>query len=62
MFRQDICAFEGRYYTINYKYERCKHSKMKTCRKNISYSLICRFIFLNFSDVAMWDFDECFSS
>ena len=49
MFWQVICACEGRYHKINYKYERCKLTKTKTCCKNISCSFIYSFIFLIFS-------------
>ena len=44
-----IC--EGRYYKINYKYERRKLVKLAT--KNISCSFICSFIFLIFSYVVI---------
>ena len=27
MFQGVICTCEGRYYKINYRYERCKHTK-----------------------------------
>ena len=39
---------QERYYTINYKYERHKHTKTKACRKNISCSFIYGFTFLYF--------------
>ena len=38
MFRQAICTCEERYYKINYKYERCKHTKTSAYCKNISWS------------------------
>ena len=54
MFRQVICTCERWYYKINYKYERCKHTKTKSCYKNISCWFICSFIFFNFS--SLWWF------
>ena len=45
MFRQVICTCERWYYKINYKYERCKHTKTKSCYKNISCWFICSSIF-----------------
>ena len=41
----DICFCERWYYKINYKYERCKHTKTKSCYKNISCWFICSSIF-----------------
>ena len=42
------CTYEERYYKINYKYKRCKHTKTKDCCRNMSCSFICNFIFLFF--------------
>ena len=33
MFRQVISTCEWQYYKINYIYERCKHTKTKSCHK-----------------------------
>ena len=49
MFQQVICTCEWRYYKINYKYERCKHTKTKSCYKNISCWFLWSFIFFIFS-------------
>ena len=35
------CTCEQRFCRINYKYERCKHTKTKSCYKNISCWFIC---------------------
>ena len=48
-FWQVICFCERWYYKIKYKYERCKHTKTKSCYKYISCWFICSFIFFNFS-------------
>ena len=58
MFQQVICFCERWYYKINYKYERCKHTKTKSCYKNISCWFICSFIFFNFS--SLWWFKILF--
>ena len=49
MLQRIICTWERQYYKTNYKYERCKHSKTKSCYKNISCLFICGFIFVIFS-------------
>ena len=36
MSRRVICIFQGQYYTVNWKYERRKHTKTKAHHKNIS--------------------------
>ena len=54
MFRRVIWTCEQPYYKINYKYERCKHTKTKSCYKNISCWFICSFIFFIFS--SLWWF------
>ena len=45
--------------TINYKYKRCKHTKTKSCYKNILCWFICSFIFFNFS--SLWWFKNWFN-
>ena len=60
MFRQVICFCERWYYKINYKYERCKHTKTKSCNKNISCWFICSCIFFNFSSLWYLKFDLMF--
>ena len=45
MFRQVIWFCEQWYYKINFKYVRCKHTKTKSCYKNISCWFICSSIF-----------------
>ena len=54
MFWWVICTCDQRYYKINYKYERCKHTKTKSCYKNIS----CWFIesFALFISSSLWWF------
>ena len=37
VFWRVICTCEGRYYKINYKYEKCKLTKTKAYCKNISF-------------------------
>ena len=58
MFLRVNCTCQGRFYTINYKCERCKRTKTKACCKNISCLFICSFIFLYFSsDAVIQNFD-----
>ena len=37
MFQRVICTCEQQYYKINYKYERCKHSKLNLAAKIFHY-------------------------
>ena len=60
MFWQVICFCEQWYYKIKYKYERCKHTKTKSCNKNISCWFICSCIFFNFSSLWYLKFDLMF--
>ena len=48
MFERVSCTCEQRFYKINYKYERCKHTKTKLCYKNISCWFIWSSTFLFF--------------
>ena len=48
MFQWVICTCEQQYYKINYKYERCEHTKTKSYYKNISCWSVCSFIFFFF--------------
>ena len=59
MFWQVLCFCKPWYFKINYKYERCKHTKTKSCYKNISCWFICSFIFFNFS--SLWWFKIWFN-
>ena len=41
----ELFSGEQQFCKINYKYERCKHTKTKSCYKNISCWFICSSIF-----------------
>ena len=41
----ELFSGEQQFSKINYKYERCKHTKTKSCYKNISCWFICSSIF-----------------
>ena len=45
----ELFSGEQQFCKINYKYERCKHTKTKSCYKNISCWFICSSIFSYFS-------------
>ena len=51
VFGKVICFYEWWYYKINYKCERCKHTKTKFCYKNVDSFVVFPSIFLLCGDL-----------
>ena len=60
MFHRVSCTCEQRFCKINYKYERCKHTKTKSCYENISCWFICSSVFSFFLLCGYLKFDLMF--
>ena len=62
VFQRVIFTCEQQYYKINYIYQRCKHTKTKSCYKNTSCWFIYSFIFifssLWFDVILIWYFSS----
>ena len=60
MFQRVSCSREQWFCEISYKYESCKHTKTKSCYKNVSCWFICSSIFLFFHFCGDLKFDLMF--